>query len=118
MKRVMMLLTVFAMGALWLAAEDKPVVGTWQVTSDSPDGELVRWTLTVKEESGKLAGSISASMGQFNLVDPKFEGSTFSFKVMVSEQTYAIETKVSGSTLEGSWKGGGGQGFVKGTKQS
>ncbi len=117
-RRKMLAVLALLLCAGWLVAAEKPIVGTWEVTSDSPDGEQMRWTLVVKEEGGKLAGNISGGMGQFALVDPQLVGNTFTFKITVDAQTYAVETKVTGSKLQGSWKGGSAQGVLKGTKQS
>ncbi len=112
------LVAVVLAGAGWLVAAEKAVVGTWQVTSDSPGGEEYRWTLTVKQEDGKLSGTLSGSIGQFELQELKAEGETFSCKVTVGGDAYTIEGKVSGDKLEGTWKGGGAQGLIKGTRQS
>jgi len=118
-RRSMIILAGLALaGAGWLMAAEKAVVGTWQVTSDSPGGEEYRWTLTVKQEDGKLSGTLSGSIGQFELQELKAEGETFSCKITVGGDTYSLEGKVSGDKLEGTWKGAGAQGVIKGTKQS
>lgn len=114
------LLTLFLVliAAVALTAADKPVVGSWQCISDSPDGEQYRWTVTVKEEDGKLSGTISGAPGEFTMVDPRFENGTFTFKIQIEGQTYTVEAKISGDRLEGIWKGAASQGVIKGTKQS
>jgi hypothetical protein len=78
----------------------------------------MRLTLVVKEEGGKLSGTLTGSIGQFPLIDPKVEGDSFTCKISIDEQTYTVEGKVSGKNFEGAWKGGGAQGVIKGTKES
>lgn len=104
--------------ALALVAAEKAVIGSWQCVSDSPDGEQYSWKVTVKEEGGKLTGTISGAPGEYPMVDPRFENDTFTFKVQIEGQTYTVEAKISGDKLEGVWKGGASQGVIKGTRQS
>jgi len=113
---VTVILAVIATAAL--VAAEKPVVGSWQCVSDSPDGEQYRWTVTVKEEGGKLSGTISGAPGEYPMVDPQFDNGTFTFKVQIEGQTYTIEAKISGDKLDGVWKGAASQGVIKGTRQS
>lgn len=117
MKLLLMLFLILIAAAAVMAA-DKPVVGSWQCVSDSPDGEQYRWTVTVREEDGKLSGTISGAPGEFTMVDPRFENDTFTFKIQIEGQTYTVEAKISGDKLEGVWKGAASQGVIKGTKQS
>ena len=106
------------LGAGGLLAADKPMVGTWQLVTEAPGGDQMRLTLVVKEEGGKLSGTLTGSIGQFPLIDPKVEGDSFTCKISIDEQTYTVEGKVSGKNFEGAWKGGGAQGVIKGTKES
>lgn len=119
MKSFACLLTLALLaGCAGMMAAEKSVVGTWKCVSDTPDGDEVRWTLTITEQGGKLAGTAAGEPGEFPLIDPKLEGDTLTFRVAVEGETYTIEAKVSGTQLEGSWKGRDGHGFLKGTKQS
>jgi len=116
---MMLFLALLAVASAGMAvAAEKAVVGNWQVVSDSPSGEQYQWKLAIKEEDGKLSGTISGGPGQFPLLDLKYEGSTFTCKVTIDERTYAIEVKVTGNTFEGTWKGPSSQGTLKGTKQA
>jgi hypothetical protein len=107
-------LVVFAGCVLALAATN-PAIGVWQVVSTG--AEDLNWTLTVKEEGGKLTGTLAGDVGEFGLVDPKVEGDAFTFKIVVNEDTYAVETKVYGNKLVGTYKGPDMSGSVKGTRQ-
>ncbi len=112
------ILALLFSGLFLLAAADNAIVGTWDLVSDSPDGEQYKWTLTVKEESGKLSGVLTGSPGQFPLADLRMDGNTFTCKVTVEGQTYTVEAKISGTKLDGTWKGSTSQGFLKGSKQT
>jgi len=101
-----------------LLAADKPVVGSWQCVSDSPDGEQYRWTVVVKDEGGKLSGTISGAPGEYVMVEPRFENGTLTFKVQIEGETYTIEARIRGDQFEGVWKGASSQGYIKGTRQS
>lgn len=117
-RRVVFWTALILLGAGGLLATEKPIIGTWQLVTETPGGDQMRLTLAVKEEGGKLSGTLTGGIGQFTLVDPKTEGDTFTFKVSIEEQTYTVEGKVSGKNFEGNWKGGGAQGVIKGAKES
>jgi hypothetical protein len=97
-------------------AADCPAVGTWTIISTN--GEETQWTMKVTEQDGKLAGTLSGDPGEFPLVDPKMDGDAFSFRVTVGDAEYTVQTKIAGKKLEGSYKGGGIEGTLKGDKQS
>jgi hypothetical protein len=97
-------------------AAENPVVGTWRVVSFGAEG--MTWTLTVKEQGGKLSGTLAGSLGEFPLMDPKLDGDKFSFKISMDEKIYTAEGKISGKSMEGSYKGPDDEGTFKGEKQS
>lgn len=97
-------------------AAENPVVGTWKVVSFGAEG--LNWTMTVKEQGGKLSGTLVGTLGEFPLIDPKLEGNTFTFKVSVDEKTYSGEGRISGKSIQGAYKGPDDEGTFKGDKQS
>ncbi|MGC9951467.1 MAG: hypothetical protein ABSF64_34360 [Bryobacteraceae bacterium] len=107
---------LFASVAAWAA--DNAVVGTWDVVSTDDAGQPMNWTLTVKDDGGKLSGTLSGDAGELPLVDAKLDGNAFSFKVVVNDTTYTTEGTVSGNKFDGKYKGPEGAGTVKGTKRS
>jgi len=109
-------LALLMIGAVPSRAADNPVVGTWDVVSTDDAGQASNWTLTVKEDDGKLTGSLSGDPGEFSLVDAKLEGNAFTFKVVVNEASYEVDTTIDGSKLEGKYKGPEATGTLKGTK--
>ena len=54
---------------------------------------------TVKDDGGKLGGTLSGDPGEFALVDAKLDGNAFTFKVVVNEATYTVETTIDGKQI-------------------
>jgi hypothetical protein len=108
---------IVLLGAGLLAAANA-AVGTWEVVSAMDGGgDEMTWKLVIKEDAGKLTGTISGEPGDFTLEDIKVEGDTLTFKVSIDDQTYTTEAKISGSKLDGVFKSAGAKGTLKGTKQ-
>jgi hypothetical protein len=113
---LIVMLIVLGCAAGWAA--DNPVVGTWSCTSVDDAGQSATWTMVVKEASGGLTGTLSGDPGEFTMVDPKLDGSTFTFKVVVNEVSYSVEATINGDKLDGKYKGAESNGTLKGNKQS
>ncbi len=105
-------------GSVVSLAADNAVVGTWDVVGTDDAGQTANWTLVVKDDGGKLGGTLSGDPGEFALVDAKLDGSSFTFKVIVNEATYTVETTIDGSKFDGKYKGPEAAGTLKGTKHS
>jgi len=101
----------------WLLAAEQQIIGSWDCTTTTPMGTDMKWTLTVKEENGKLTGIAGSDEGEMPISDAKLEGAEFTFKVYVNSEPYAVKLKVNGSQLQGTWSGGGETGVIKGTKR-
>jgi hypothetical protein len=105
-----------------LAWAENPAVGKWSCTSVDERGTPLNWTLSVKEDGGKLSASIAdlPDGGTVDLLDPKLDGSTLTFKVPVNpEEIVDVTLKIDGKNLEGTFSGKtSGKGTVKGAKQS
>lgn len=106
---------LFASAAVW-AADNTAVVGQWDCVGTDDAGQTANWTLTVKDDGGKLGGTLSGDPGEFTLVDAKLEGSVFTFKVVVNEATYTVETIIDGAKFDGKYKGPEAAGTLKGAK--
>ncbi len=98
------------------AASQNPVVGRWDCVASIPGGGESKWTLTVKEDNGKLAGSVLGEEGEMPLDNPKFDNGVLSFSVNIESVTYNVQLKVQDAKLEGSWTGGGDTGSLRGSK--
>jgi len=96
-------------------AAENPVVGAWKLVSFAFEGAT--WTMTVKEQNGKLSGSIAGDYGRYELTKPKLDGATFTFSIYVGEDIYEGEGKISGKSMQGSYLGPNGKGTFQGDKQ-
>ena len=118
MHRVLLSFTLLALTAVLLAAAANEAIGTWDVTSSANEGNEMNWTLVIKEDGGKLTGTISGEPGDFTLEDVKVDGHTLTFKITIDAETYSSEVKISDGKLEGGYKGTSVKGTLKGTKKS
>jgi hypothetical protein len=112
-------LMLFALSAILLLAAKAPV-GTWECVSVIPGSGSAEttWTLDIREVDGKLVGTAGNDEGQISIDDPKFDDDTLTFSVSLDSGTYDITLKVDGDKLDGSWKGGGETGSIKGNKKA
>lgn len=117
-RTLLLFLTILLLIPMASRAADNAVVGTWDVVGTDDAGQTANWTLVVKEDDGKLGGTLSGDPGEFALVDAKLEGSAFTFKVVVNEATYTVETTIDGNKFEGKYKGPEATGSLKGTKHT
>ncbi|MGO4883642.1 MAG: hypothetical protein ACLP59_22900 [Bryobacteraceae bacterium] len=112
-------LTILLFASISAWAADNPVVGTWDVVSTDDAGQTANWTLIVKDDGGKLTGTLSGDPGEFPIVDAKLDGTSFSFKVVVNETTYTTSgTIIDGTKFDGKYTGPEATGTVKGTKKT
>ncbi len=108
------LLVLIAAGSLAAASQ---AAGAWDCTATSPDGEAIKFTLTIQEEGGRLSGTVGTARGSTKIADLKFENSTLIFKTEYNSATYTLELKVSGDKLEGTYRGEDASGPIKGARK-
>jgi len=118
--RVSLLLLLLALTAVALAAETAPktpedLVGSWSLAPASSDGASSgpgTITLMLTLDQGKLAGvavlPLQHGEKRWPLVNPTFDGKTFSFKVDNGESLLAGEMTLVDGVFEGRWASGGG----------
>ena len=94
-----------------------PIVGTWDLTSVDPDGNRVRATLTMKEDGGKLVGSVMVEDRMLSMSDAAMTGDTFTCKVTYEGRVFDVKMKVTGDSVEGAWQSSGDRtGDIKGKR--
>ena len=119
MARTFALLLAMVLSGFAAGAAENPVAGEWGCTSDDGSGQELTWTLVVKEDGGKLSGSLYGGPGEIPLVDPKLEGNTFTFKIEVNTNcTVEAKLKIEGKKLEGTFGCAEARGSFKGVKRS
>ena len=99
-------------------AEANAADGVWDCVSATPDGEEFPFTLTVKEDGGKLTATAGSDEGQIPLTNVELKGDQLSFVATLNDQDYTVKVTVKGDTLEGEWSGGGDSGSVKGKRHA
>jgi hypothetical protein len=97
------------------AQDYKPMIGTWNMTSES-EGDPVKWTLILKESEGKLAADLATEDGKQPAKDVTFADGVLKFKAPYQGADYDIELKATADKLDGTWSGGGDSGKTSGTK--
>jgi hypothetical protein len=114
MKRLLILLTIFALAAL--AAD---LNGNWKATAEGPNGSMER-TFVFKVDGNKLTGETTSSMlGKSTIENGKVDGDNFSFTITADMQgtkwTLNYKGKVTGDeislTSEVAGGDGGGQAY-------
>ncbi len=108
------LLTCLAAAAL-LAQDYKPLLGKWDMTSET-DGDPVHWTLMFKETDGKLSATLVAGDNEVPAGAFSYTDGVLKFKVPYEGEEYDIELKSADGKLTGTWSGGGNSGRTTGTK--
>ncbi len=102
---------------LCFAAAASSLAGRWEVTSSTSYGDTYHLTLIMSESEGKLAGRLILPDGnEVELQNVKLDGDQLTFEVWIQGSSYAVQTKVEGDTLTGTWQGGGDSGKVQARK--
>ena len=106
--------------ALVAAGTARPgIAGAWDCVATHANGGETQWSLTIKEDAGKLSATLRSGDGYtLEAIDPKLEDNQFSFRVRVN-QTDVIEVllKVDGDRMDGRFGGtNAGTGLFKATR--
>ncbi len=97
-------------------AAENPVAGKWNCTNVSVTGTESPWTLLIREDGTKLAGSLTDGEADIPLSEMKLGGGTFTFRFYVNGKPYAFEGRVEGRRLEGKYSGEEASGKLRCTR--
>ncbi len=86
-------------------AAENPVAGKWNCTNVPFAGTESPWTMLIRRDGAKLAGSLTDGEVNVPLSEIKLDGGTFTFRFYVNEKPYAFEGKVDGKRIEGKYIG-------------
>jgi len=105
------LIATFAFIAVASAAfAQKAAVGTWDLTTISPEGEF-KSTLVIREEGGKLVAAGKSAQGERPYDSIAVDGSTITMVVTISyngsPMIITYNGKIDGSKMEGDADYGG-----------
>ena len=67
------------------------VVGKWKITAEMPDGKFSRVDLDLRDEGGKLSGTVSGDEKTIPLQNVRFDGHELTFKLTTDEGTYGVK---------------------------
>jgi hypothetical protein len=108
-------LAAIFLASLALAQDNSALVGKWKMTSQT-DQDPVMWSLVLKEVDGKLTATLASDQGEAPVKDFTYQGGVLKFKAPYDGVDYAIELKLVGSELDGTWSGGDNSGKTHGVK--
>jgi hypothetical protein len=113
---VLTLALALAAGVTARAADAPKAVGTWDIVSTSPQGEMTS-VLTLKMVDGQPKAEFELMGEKRTVSDEKLAGNVLTFKLEYEGGVYEVEAKVDGDTLAGTWQGGGYSGEMKGKRR-
>ncbi len=96
-------------------AHNQELLGEWKMISTAPDND-VPWTLTITYQNGKYDASASTDESTGPVSDLYVEGNSVHFSVEYDGYDYAIDLKLEGDSLIGTWAGRGSSGETRGRK--
>ncbi len=108
-------LTIMVLAVYAPAQDYKPLIGSWNMTSES-EGDPVKWTLILKESEGKLTADLATEEGKQPAKDLTFADGVLKFKAPYQGVDYDIALKATADKLDGTWSGGGDSGKTSGIK--
>jgi hypothetical protein len=97
--------------AIPASAGEKDALGTWDVVASTPDGPMPS-VMTVTKAEGKLKAEIDLGGVKRTVSDETLVGDVLKLKVEYDGVVYAIEGKIAGDAMEGTWEGGGNSGTL------
>ncbi len=86
-------------------AAETPVAGKWNCTNVSETGAQSRWTLAIRNDGGKLAGSLTDGEIELPLSEMKIDGNSLTFQFEINGKPYKFQGDVNGKKLEGKYSG-------------
>jgi hypothetical protein len=92
-------------------ADETVALGTWDIVATTPDGPMPS-VMTVTRAEGKLKAEIELGGLKRTVSDEALEGDVLKLKVEYEGVVYAIQGKIAGNAMEGTWEGGGNSGSL------
>jgi hypothetical protein len=96
--RIPALLLSFLFALSALAAD---VTGQWALAAKDPDGNVIKAVLTLKEDGGKLSGTIGTGEGGVPLTEVEFKDNTLTCRLTYHDMPVKLSLKLDGDKLSG-----------------
>lgn len=109
-------LALVGLASLVPAAESPTAVGTWDVVATTPQGEMAA-VLTVDVVNGQAKAEFELAGIPRSVSKEKLAGEVLTLEVEYEGGAYAVEAKVQGDAMTGTWQGGGFSGELKATRR-
>ena len=84
------------------------------MVSITDDGDQIQWTLTITNDNGKYSAVSDTEGGESPVKELSIAEGKVHFRVPYQGEEYAIDLKLDGDTLAGTWSGGDASGETKG----
>jgi hypothetical protein len=98
------------------AQSSSALTGKWKMTSVTPDGNDIAWTLSVTNSGGEYAATAASADGEMPVKDLRVDGNKVHFRTPYQGEEYDIDLTLQGDKLNGTWSGNGDSGQTKGEK--
>jgi len=96
-----------------VCAAETTVDGKWNCTNIQPTGQESPWSLLIREDGGKLIGSLTDGEADVQLSKVRLAGTVFSFRFYINAKPYTFEGKIDGARLEGKYSGAEAAGTLR-----
>jgi hypothetical protein len=91
------------------AAGGAGVSGAWKVTAVSGSGREHKLVMNLREEAGKLSGTLETADGNVPLQDVRLAGNELTFKLTADSGSYSVRLTLAEGALKGGYTGGNGE---------
>jgi hypothetical protein len=115
MKRLAALAVAFAVLGPCVSpgvAGEEAALGVWDVVASTPEGAMPS-VMTVTKVDGKLKAEVELNGAKREVSEEAVDGDTLKLKVLYEGVVYALECKITGDAIDGTWEGGGNSGTLK-----
>lgn len=96
--RIPALLLTFLFALSALAAD---VTGQWALAAKDPDGNVIKAVLMLKQDGGKLSGTIGTGEGGVPLTEVEFKDNTLTCRLTYHDTPVKLSLKLDGDKLSG-----------------
>ena len=94
------------------------LAGTWNMVSETQDGDSLSWTLIISQTDGHWAGTINSDNGKTPATGFKVSGDKVHFQTEYQGNSYDINLVLTAGALTGTWSGESGSGKTTGKRAS
>lgn len=113
---VVLLAAATLFGSVAGAQETAGLAGKWKMTSSTASGDVVNWTLTMKQDGNTWTATVSNQDGEAPAKEVKVDGASVHMKTPYGGEYYDVDVKLDGDKLTGKWAGNGDTGPTKGIR--